>query len=223
MPAISKYSFIVYHFYHANGGIILNTWEIFTIIGTLAFALSGALVAFEEKYDLFGVYTLGFITAFGGGMIRNLVVGIPVSAFWAQTPLFLLTFALITLLVLLPSCYFQLWHRWGIFFDAVGLSAFAIQGAIFAQSANESIFAMMIAAVLTGVGGGMLRDVLAGRKPLVLHTDIYAGWALLSGLLIGIGFSHPVAQYVLFVLVICLRMLTVRYCWHLPRVSKNIA
>lgn len=200
----------------------MDSWEIFTIIGTLAFALSGALVAFEEKYDLFGVYTLGFITAFGGGMIRNLVVGIPVAAFWTQTSLFLITFALITLLFVLPSALFKAWNRWGIFFDAVGLSAFAIQGALFAKTANESIFAMMIAAVLTGVGGGVLRDVLAGRKPLVLHTDIYAGWALLGGLLIGLGLSHPVSHYTIFVLIIVLRMMTVRYGWRLPRIEKEV-
>lgn len=199
----------------------VDTWEIFTIIGTIAFALSGALVAFEEKYDLFGVYTLGFITAFGGGMIRNLVIGIPVAAFWTQTTLFLITFALISLLFIVPSSWFRLWNKWGIFFDAVGLSAFAIQGALFAQTANESIFAMMIAAVLTGVGGGMLRDVLAGRKPMVLHSDIYAGWALLGGLLIGIGFSHPITQYILFVLIIVLRMMTVRYGWRLPKIEKQ--
>lgn len=200
----------------------MDTWEIFTIIGTIAFALSGAIVAFEEKYDLFGVYTLAFITAFGGGMIRNIVVGIPVSAFWSQTSLFIITFLLITTLFFLPAFLFKLWDRWGVFFDAVGLSAFAIQGALFAKTANESIFAMMLAAVLTGVGGGILRDVLAGRKPMVLHSDIYAGWALMGGIIIGLGFDHPIMQYVLFVLIIVMRMLTVHYKWRLPQVDKRI-
>ncbi|WP_245628055.1 trimeric intracellular cation channel family protein [Shouchella shacheensis] len=198
----------------------MDTWEIFTLTGTLAFALSGALVALDEKYDLFGVYTLGFITAFGGGMIRNVVIGLPVSEIWAQTTLFVSTFVLITLIFVVPSSWFRHWFRWGVFFDAVGLSAFAIQGALFAQGANESIVAVMMAAVLTGVGGGVVRDVLAGRKPMVLHSDIYAGWALLAGLVVGLGLNHAIFLYVLFGTIVVLRMLTNRYSWRLPVVQK---
>ena len=59
-------------------------WEVFTVIGTIAFALSGAIVAMEEEYDLFGVYLLGLVTAFGGGAVRNLLLGLPVSTLWNQ-------------------------------------------------------------------------------------------------------------------------------------------
>lgn len=64
------------------------TWDIFTVIGTIAFAISGAIVAMEEEYDVFGVYILGMITAFGGGAIRNLLIGVPVSALWEQEAFF---------------------------------------------------------------------------------------------------------------------------------------
>ncbi len=63
-------------------------WEIFSIIGTIAFALSGAIVAMEEDYDIFGVYILGMATAFGGGALRNLLIGYPIVAFWQQDMLF---------------------------------------------------------------------------------------------------------------------------------------
>lgn len=71
-------------------------WEVFSIIGTIAFAISGAIVAMEEEYDLFGVYLLGIVTAFGGGAIRNLLIGLPVSTLWSQEMMFQIAIAAIT-------------------------------------------------------------------------------------------------------------------------------
>lgn len=106
-----------------------------------------------------------------------------------------------------------------MFFDAIGLAAFAIQGAISAQAANASLSAILVAATLTGVGGGALRDILAGRKPMIFQKEIYALWATLIGLMIGLGYvNNPVTITILFVAIVVLRMLSVRYNWTLPRV-----
>ena len=72
-------------------------WEVLSIIGTVAFAISGAIVAMEEEYDILGVYILGIVTAFGGGAIRNLLIGVPVSALWEQGSLFLIALVSITI------------------------------------------------------------------------------------------------------------------------------
>ena len=72
-------------------------WDVFSVIGTIAFAISGAIVAMEEEYDLFGVYILGIVTAFGGGAIRNLLIGLPVSTLWSQDMMFQIALAAITL------------------------------------------------------------------------------------------------------------------------------
>ncbi|MCK9911266.1 TRIC cation channel family protein, partial [Microbacteriaceae bacterium K1510] len=99
----------------------------------------------------------------------------------------------------LPSRLIQYWNRWGIFFDAVGLAAFAIQGALYATKMNYPLSAVLVAAVLTGIGGGIIRDVLAGRKPLVMKEEIYAVWAMIAGLVIGLQQSHDAVQlYLLF-------------------------
>ena len=79
------------------------TWEIINIIGTIAFAASGAIVAMEEEFDILGVYFLGLITAFGGGAIRNLLIGIPISVLWDQEPLFLTAILVITLVFLFQN------------------------------------------------------------------------------------------------------------------------
>lgn len=130
------------------------TWDILNIIGTIAFALSGVIVAMEEDYDLLGVYILGFVTAFGGGAVRNLLIGVPVSALWEQGNLFTIAFIVMTLAFLLPNLWLTQWGKWGIFFDAIGLAAFAVQGAIYAAEMNHPLSAVIAAAALTGAGGG---------------------------------------------------------------------
>lgn len=196
------------------------SWEWFNIIGTVAFVISGAVIAMEEEYDLLGVIVLGMATAFGGGILRNILLGIPLTAFWNQGTLF--TIALITMLIVfvLPHKYIGYWNRWGMFFDAVGLSAFAIQGAMYATQMHYPLSATLVAAVLTGIGGGIIRDVLAGRKPLVFKEEIYAVWAMVAGLSVGLKWTTSVSElYALFVAIIACRMVSVNRGWKLPRRS----
>ncbi|WP_404433088.1 trimeric intracellular cation channel family protein [Sutcliffiella horikoshii] len=193
------------------------TWEVFSIIGTIAFAISGAIVAMEEEYDILGVYILGIVTAFGGGAVRNLLIGVPISALWEQGMLFQVALVAMTTVFLFPNNLLKHWRKWGNFFDAIGLAAFAIQGALFATGMNHPISAVVVAAVLTGSGGGIIRDLLAGRRPLVLRAEIYAAWAILAGLIIGFGIaSSPVQLYILFVGIVSLRVLSYTYKWRLP-------
>src|SRR5699024_615632 len=147
------------------------TWDILNIIGTIAFALSGTFVAMEVKYDIIGLYILGFVTAFGGGAVRNLLIGVPVTTLWNQGNLFIIAFIIITLAFFIPSFLLLAWEKWGVFFDAIGLGAFALQGAIFAFEMDLPISAAIVAAALTGTGGGLIRDILAGREPLFLKKE----------------------------------------------------
>ena len=193
------------------------TWEVLSMIGTIAFAVSGAIVAMEEEYDILGVYILGIVTAFGGGAIRNLLIGVPVSALWEQGLFFQIALLSITAVFLFPSNLLKHWQKWGNLFDAIGLSAFAIQGAMYAANMNHPLSAVIVAAVMTGIGGGIIRDLLAGRKPIVLRSEIYAVWAILAGLIIGLKIAaHPWQLYTLFALVTGLRVLSYTFDWKLP-------
>lgn len=192
-------------------------WEVLSAIGTIAFAVSGAIIAMEEEYDIFGVYLLGIVTAFGGGAIRNLLIGVPISALWEQEVLFQLALFSMTLVFLFPNRLLVHWNRWGNFFDAIGLSAFAIQGALYAVNLGLPVYAVVVAAVLTGSGGGIVRDLLAGRKPLVLKAEIYAVWAAIAGILISFGLSqNDFWLYALFIAITALRILSFTYKWRLP-------
>ncbi|MGP1907596.1 trimeric intracellular cation channel family protein [Metabacillus sp. JX24] len=196
------------------------TWEVLSIIGTIAFAVSGAIVAMEEEYDILGVYILGIVTAFGGGAIRNLLIGVPVSALWEQGTLFQIALVAMTTVFLFPNNLLKHWQKWGNFTDAIGLSAFAIQGALYAAEMNHPISAVVVAAVLTGSGGGIVRDLLAGRKPLVLKSEIYAVWAVLAGLIIGFDLvQSPIQLYTLFILLVVCRVLSYTNKWQLPNRS----
>jgi uncharacterized membrane protein YeiH len=198
------------------------TWDVLSMIGTIAFAVSGAIVAMEEEYDILGVYILGIVTAFGGGAIRNLLIGVPVSALWDQGIFFQIALIAITAVFLFPSNLLKHWQRWGNLFDAIGLAAFAIQGALYASNMNHPISAVIVAAVLTGSGGGIIRDLLAGRKPTVLKAEIYAVWAILVGLAVGFKVTaSPIELYTLFVLITVLRVLSYTYNWKLPNRSLN--
>lgn len=199
------------------------TWEVLNIIGTIAFAISGAIVAMEEKYDILGVFILGIVTAFGGGASRNLLLGIPVSDIWNQETLFLFAIISILAVFIFPNKFLKPWQKCGNFFDAIGLSAFAIQGALYASQMGHSLGTIIVAAVLTGSGGGMIRDVLAGRKPIVLRSEIYAVWAIIAGFLIGFDqVDTSVGLYSLFAVIVVLRVCSYSFNWKLPNRSINI-
>ncbi|WP_286164057.1 trimeric intracellular cation channel family protein [Bacillus sp. AFS088145] len=198
----------------------METWELFSIIGTISFALSGAVVAMEEDYDLFGVYILGFATAFGGGALRNLLIGYPINYLWNQTTNFTIALVAMTVIFFFPQLSNKPFKKLDILFDSVGLSAFAILGANYAMELKLPVSAVIVASVLTGIGGGIVRDLLAKRKPMVLHSEVYAFWAILVGVLIGNKFVDTNFELLLlFIVIVLLRLLSVHYNWSLPKRS----
>lgn len=193
-------------------------WELFSLIGTIAFAVSGAIVAMEEEYDILGVFVLGLVTAFGGGAVRNLLIGEPVSTLWQQGVYFGIALLAAAFVFFLPNHWIIRWKTWESFFDAIGLAAFSIQGALYAVKNGLPMSAIVVAGVLTGIGGGMIRDVLAGRKPLVLREEIYAVWSIAAAWIVWTGWAQsPIRLAFLFAAIVVLRMLSVIFQWKLPR------
>lgn len=194
-------------------------WDVLKVIGTIAFAISGAIIAMEVKYDIIGTYALGLITAFGGGAVRNLLIGIPIIELWQQTSLFMIAMITITIVFLLPSKAVHRLKAWNFLnlFDAIGLSAFAIQGAMHAHSNGLPILAIMFSAAITGAGGGIIRDILAQQKPIVFREEVYLLWAMIAGFIIGMGCAEASYQlYTLFGIILVLRIISYRFGWCLP-------
>lgn len=111
----------------------IDVWDLLTIIGTIAFALSGAIVAMEEDFDILGMFILGFVTAFGGGAIRNLLIGLPIGTLWSQGDAFYFALAAMLLIMLFPNVVTKGWLKAEVLTDAIGLASFSVQGAMYAM------------------------------------------------------------------------------------------
>ncbi|CAM3003910.1 trimeric intracellular cation channel family protein [Paenibacillus sediminis] len=190
------------------------SWVVLHFIGIIAYAATGALVALEAEYSFIGVYVLGLTTSFGGGIIRNLIIGAPVSALWDPFTISMVLVAL-TIIVLLPIKWTHHWKKWGLFFDSIGLASFALHGALSARQVHDHLGIMLLSAMFTGLGGGMIRDLLAGRKPLALKEEIHAVLTILCGFCVWLGWTNPLQLTLVVLGIVVIRMLAIRYKWRL--------
>ncbi|WP_431027013.1 trimeric intracellular cation channel family protein [Lysinibacillus sp. LZ02] len=192
------------------------SWTILHFIGIISYAATGAFVALEARFSFIGIYALGFITAFGGGVIRNLIIGVPVTELWDHSTILTVIMTL-TLIVLIPLKWINHWRRWGLFFDSIGLASFALQGAMLASEVfSNDLGVMILAAMFTGVGGGMIRDVIAGRKPLALKEEIHTILTIVCAICIWLGWNSPLELTLIVLIVITLRMSAIQFQWRLP-------
>lgn len=174
------------------------TWMIFEILGTIAFAFSGAIVGLYRRMDIFGITVLAVMTGVGGGMIRDVLCGIiPPSAL--THPMSLLVSIGTALAVSFLYPFFRIPKRGKViisFFyhisDTIGLSAFTVTGvltAFYAWPSHEYVLPTMLG-LITAVGGGIIRDMMARRMPVVLYMDVYAIASVAGGLLMS-SHVHP--------------------------------
>ncbi|MGM7722105.1 trimeric intracellular cation channel family protein [Metabacillus sp. Hm71] len=192
----------------------------FTHNRIIAYAASGAFVAMQVKYSFIGIFVLGLTTSYGGAVIRNVVLDIPISDIWDRQSL-LIVFITLTIIVFVERKWVHHWKRWGHFFDSIGLASFAIQGGLLAKSLQHDLGIIVIASMFTGVGGGMVRDLLAGRSPLALKEEIHAVLTFLCAICIWFGWSSPIELTTIVVFVVLIRMLSVHYKWKKLKLPCN--
>ncbi len=190
------------------------------MIGTAAFAASGAWVGVRKHMDLFGVLVLGLITAVGGGTLRDLLLGdIPPSSLLDETHLYLSIF--VSLIVFFSRHSFKRVEKPLLYFDAIGLGTFVVIGTTKALDSQMGWLIAILMGVMTGTAGGVMRDVLANQIPLVLRHEIYASACIAGGFLLVFleyaGMTRPFAALLAAALVITVRLLAIRYDWALPR------
>lgn len=200
---------------------------IFELIGTFAFAVSGAMVGLKKEMDIFGIVILGLCTAVGGGFIRDLVLGVTPPVMF-QKPVYAAVAVLTSIAVfLLPvRRYLSQSHRifdaMMLVMDSVGLGVFTVVGvqAAFCLSGDSGLFLLCFVGVITGVGGGIIRDVLAGNTPQVFVKHFYACASLLGALacvLLWRGLGSAAALPGGAALVVVLRLCAARFRWSLPK------
>ena len=188
-------------------------------VGTFAFALSGALVATRRRLDLFGVLVLSFAAATAGGMIRDVLLGAtpPVAIVdWR----YLAVSSAAGLLTFYRHAAVERMRNPVQMFDAVGLALFAVLGAGKALAAGLGPVGAVMLGVLTGVGGGIVRDVLVAQVPHVLQRELYAIAALLGATVVVVGHALglPPAPTAIVGALLCfvVRWFAIRRGWHLP-------
>ena len=188
------------------------------IIGTIAFAISGIRLAAAKSFDWFGAYTVGLVTAIGGGTVRDLLLG--ATPFWMVNGWYLGVTGLALVIVILLKRYLVKLNKTFFVFDTIGLALFVVIGI---QKTLEFGFPMWTAIVMgtiTGALGGVLRYILINEEPLVFRKDVYAtaciaGGIVYWGILLG-GGSSVLQQSTCAASVIIIRLLAAKYNWSIP-------
>ena len=200
------------------------TWMIFDWLGTVAFAVSGAMVGISRRMDIFGIVVLAVLTAVGGGMVRDVLVGVtPPSALVHPADLLLS----VTTACLVAAAYavlpFNVARKRQVNFlynvsDTIGLAAFTVTGVLVGmrQPGAQYVLPMMLACI-TAVGGGMLRDLMAQKVPVVLRMDVYAVASLAGAFLMCAAWplGQATASWLGFIVVLLLRSCALRFGWQL--------
>lgn len=206
---------------------------ILELIGTVAFASSGAMIAIEKKMDIFGVNVLGATTAVGGGIMRDIILGLtPPGAF--SHPVYVLVAALTSTILFViayakPTAFesrvkTDYYDKLMFWCDTAGLGIFTVVGIQAAMRAvgGENVFFFVFIGTLTGVGGGVLRDIMAGETPYILVKHIYACAAIAGGIVCVVGrtaFGEAYGTILGLAATVLLRFLAAHFRWNLMRVS----
>lgn len=191
---------------------------ILDLIGTFAFAMSGIRLASGKHMDWFGAYIVGLATAIGGGTTRDVLLDI--TPFWMLTPMYLITTGVALLLALLFKGRILQWGNTLFLFDAIGLGLFTVVGISKSLDAGLPFWVCIIMGTITGVVGGIIRDVLINEVPLIFRKDIYALACVAGGVVYFIclqfPFSAPLSEATTAVTVILIRIIAVKYHIQLP-------
>ncbi|MGC9143811.1 trimeric intracellular cation channel family protein [Hydrogenobaculum sp.] len=202
---------------------MIGFWKIFSFInllGIVAFSISGSLKAIKEGLDLLGITVLAITTALGGGILRDVIINTVPIAFKSKENMI---FAILGLLIGISIYKFEGIESSMLILipDAVGLSAFSATGAMIAYKADVNVFGIVILATLTGVGGGVISDILLGKVPSVLKDDFYASCSIIGALLFYITIilskNITLSAVVCVVSVFIVRILAIILNWRLPK------
>lgn len=201
----------------------VNLVDVIEFVGTIAFAISGIRLASAKEFDWFGAMVVGFVTAVGGGTLRDLLLDLP--PFWLQSSVYLWGTALAFVVVV----FFKKWlvhlNNTIFWFDCVGLALFTIVGFEKALMTGHAYWVCIFMGTITGAVGGIIRDVLINEIPIIFRKELYAIACIAGGLLYAlldyINFDEMLTQILVFVTVVAVRVLATRFHWQLPTLKEG--
>lgn len=190
----------------------MELMSIMELIGTVAFAVSGAIVAIEKDLDYYGITFLAIITAVGGGIIRDIIINVDLPVALAN-PLYVIVSIVSAFMVIGFYKHIVRGKKILLFFDAIGLAAFTAIGAeVAVRNGMELPFVIIVFALLTGTGGGTLRDVFAKEIPFIFEKEIYAVASIIgaAAFIVSINFLNVnVSSYVCFGVTLVIRLFAI--------------
>lgn len=198
---------------------LVNTVQtLIEILGTLAFAISGIRHAAAKHLDWFGGFVCGFAVAIGGGTLRDVMLGLP--PFWMTSPLYIIcTIGAQIFVISFSKLLKRLDNAW-FFFDTLGLASFTITGMQKTIECGYPFWVAIIMGCITGAAGGVIRDVLLNKTPVVLRKEIYAMASIVGGLLYWLltdmHVNVAITGAATFVFIVAIRILAVKYHISLP-------
>ncbi|RKQ63964.1 putative membrane protein YeiH [Thermovibrio guaymasensis] len=200
---------------------ISEVLEAANCIGLVAFALSGVFKGINAKLDLLGVSILGFLTALGGGIVRDILVNSVPKALTGISDITTTALGIFLALLLYKVFRKDITGTKPVkIIDAAGLSAFSVTGFLVGAQSGLNGFGIVLLGVITGTGGGLISELLTGKVPSVLKEDFYASCSLIGGILFLITygkFSTEVSTGITFVTILTLRLTAILKGWRLPR------
>ncbi len=206
---------------------------ILEIIGTLAFSISGTITGIKKNADIFGVTFLGITTAVGGGIIRDVLIGSTPPTIFTNY-IFVVVACSISLLVFIFIFFTKTMIHFTNYkiditidiFDAIGLGIFTVNGmnTLLFSAEEYNAFLVIFVGLCTGIGGGMIRDVLVNDIPFVLHRRVYAVAAMIGGiayylLYMFTNLNYLISMTVGVLMVFTIRVIAVKCKWHLPKIK----
>lgn len=203
----------------------ISVEQVIEFLGTFAFAISGIRHAAEKTFDWFGGYVCGIAVAIGGGTIRDVMLG--TTPFWMTSPFYMLCTALALVVVVVFSRWIErLQNAWFVF-DTLGLALFTIAGIQKSVAFGQPYWVAIIMGCITGAAGGVIRDIMLVREPVIFHKEIYAMASVMGGLAywltIHLDNSVELSAIISFTVTCAIRFLAVRYHLSLPKLKKLIA
>ena len=195
------------------------------ILGTFAFAISGALVALDKKFDIFGVVIIAFITAVGGGMLRDILINAhPIN--WIGDLNYLYTIFSAVIFTFLFKSKIAYLSKTLFLFDTIGISVFTLLGLQKGLSYDLHPLVALIMGMISAVFGGVLRDVLTAKVPLIFEKEIYASACLAGGVMYLILNHFRVQENINFIIsalvVVIIRVVAVRFSLELPKIKVDL-
>jgi uncharacterized membrane protein YeiH len=199
-------------------------YTVLDLLGTFVFALSGAVAARQKQLDIFGIFSLAFSVACGGGIIRDLCIG-AVPPAGLTNWLYLVMVLAATILTIGFYRVVNFLNQPVLLFDALGLSVFAVTGAHKAIAFGHNYEVAVLLGIVTAVGGGVIRDILLNRIPVILTREIYASAAMIGAMIVVCGdYLHYPKELVSVVAIMCcfsLRFLSLHFHWNLPSFGEK--